>query len=187
MELVNFRDTAWVSEANHGLKKDMEDRALLFPLVDSVALGLAEAADEAEGRVATNDDGERVYATHDTLEEAMLEIENLKDELCTIVLTQTPTGLEHWDTPDRKAAGSKPGRMRKDRYSALVMANMGARLAARAPVLPEYAGVVGAFANELSSPSREKKGEPYARAPEWFRQKMAAMGGSYGVSVRRSV
>lgn len=56
-----------------------------------------------------------------------MEIEELKNELSMIVMTQTGTGRERWDTPEVKVAAGKKRRLRKDRYSSLIMANMSAR------------------------------------------------------------
>ena len=65
---------------------------------------------------------------YDTLEDAVMEIEELKDELVTVVVVSvTPEGRERFDTPEIKTDTGKKGRMRKDRYSALVIANMLAR------------------------------------------------------------
>jgi hypothetical protein len=112
LQMVNFADAAYTNEANHGLKKDMEDKFLLFPYFDALSLGFAEVEDE---------ESERLY---DTLQACVLEIEELKDELCQIEHTRTATGRDRWDTPEVKLHGSKKGRLRKDRYSALLMANM---------------------------------------------------------------
>lgn len=189
LELVVFRDNAWVSEANHGMKKDMESQELVFPMLDSLALGMAMENDKAQGRVGENEDGETVYQTYDTLEECMLEIDALKDELASIVITSTSTGMERWDTPDTKTPGQKAGRMRKDRYSALLMANMGARQLARAPITQAYEGTMGGFAIELARVKVEQnsgpKGPLYV-APAWFQQGVARAGGSYGAAVSRT-
>ena len=57
----------------------------------------------------------------------MLEIEELKEELSTISHMTTQTGKDKWDTPETVLVGNKKGRLRKDRYSALLIANMAAR------------------------------------------------------------
>lgn len=121
LELVNFSDSNWVVEANHGLKKDMEDKTIIFPYFDSASIGLAEISD-ANGLIL-----------YDTLEDCLNEIEELKNELSTIVHTQTINGRDKWDTPEIKLPGNKKGRLRKDRYSALLMANMSARRMYRNP------------------------------------------------------
>ena len=121
IEKINFASFDWTSEANHGLRKDFEDKICIFPFFDSVSLGLAKIADEH---------GNRLY---DTLEDCLMEIEELKNELSTIIITPTLTGKDRWDTPEVKLPGNKKGRLRKDRYSALVMANMVSRQMARNP------------------------------------------------------
>jgi hypothetical protein len=121
IEMINFSSSDWTSEANHGLRKDFEDKACIFPKFDNISLGLAKLADEQ---------GERLY---DTLEDCLMEIEELKNELSTIIITQTLTGRDRWDTPEVKLPGNKKGRLRKDRYSSLVMANMVSRQMARNP------------------------------------------------------
>jgi intein/homing endonuclease len=115
IEMVNFASADWTSEANHGLRKDLEDKAILFPKFDPVILALAAEQDKANNKL------------YDTLEDCVTEIEELKNELVLIEITQTATGRDKWDTPELKTGSNKKGRMRKDRYSALIMANMGAR------------------------------------------------------------
>ena len=99
----------------------------MFPEFNSAVLGLAYEEDKMVGRVKM--DGDKSERLYDTLEDCFLEIEELKDELATIVHTQTGTSLrDRWDTPETKQAGTgKKGKLRKDRYSALLMANMLAR------------------------------------------------------------
>ena len=47
------------------------------------------------------------------------ELEELKNELSMIVVTQTATGRERWDTPEVKPGAGRKSRLRKDRYSSL--------------------------------------------------------------------
>ncbi len=115
IHVINFADANWTAEANHTLKKDFMDRVCLFPHVDAVEYALAAGQDEIENRL------------YDTLDDCIVEINELKDELATIVMTRTPTGRDKWDTPEIKLPNQKKGKMRKDRYSALVMGNMVAR------------------------------------------------------------
>lgn len=113
---INFALSEFTSQANHGLKKDFESRVTLFPAFDSSILAEAIANDQILKR------------EYDTLEDCVMEIEELKDELATIEMSQTAvTNRERWDTPEVKKAGGKKGRLRKDRYSALIIANMLAR------------------------------------------------------------
>jgi hypothetical protein len=143
LEMVNFSSSEWTSEANHGLRKDFEDQVCIFPYFDNVSLGLAQIADE---------DGGRLY---DTLEDCLMEIEELKNELSTIIVTPTLTGRDRWDTPEVKLPGNRKGRLRKDRYSALLMANMASRQLARNPD-QYFVTAVGGFAGP-STRSGEKR------------------------------
>ena len=112
---IVFSREDWTTQSNHGLKKDMEDRVLLFPFFDAISFTDAEFKN-------FNTDNE------DTVERCIEEIEELKNELSTISVSQTvTTNRERWDTPEFKLPNGKKGRMRKDRYSALLMANMTAR------------------------------------------------------------
>lgn len=117
LHIIKF-SSDWVTQANHALKKDMETRDIIFPYHDDVSYVEAEFYDQSMGEAGQ---------LYDTLEDCMSEIEELKNELSTIAISETASGKEHFDTPDKKTAGMKKGRLRKDRYSALLMANMVAR------------------------------------------------------------
>jgi hypothetical protein len=120
-------------------------------MFDSVSLGLSEIEDELKGR------------TFDTLEQCVMEIEDLKDELAMIQITQTTTGRDKWDTPETVIGTGKKGKLRKDRYSALLMANMAARTLARLPEASVY-NFYGGFATVEKV---DKKGDMYS-GPNWF-------------------
>lgn len=108
----------WNIDANHSLKKDMEMKDVLFPSHDGITYSEAEFYDEALG----------VHATlNDTLEDCIFNIEELKNELTMIAVTETSTGKQRFDTPELKIGISKKGRLKKDRYSAFLMANYVAR------------------------------------------------------------
>ena len=159
LEMVQFAKSDWTSQANHGLRKDMEDKVLLFPRFDPVSLGLALQGEDLSILEAD------LSPLYDSLSECILEIEELKDELTTIVMTQTSTGpnaRDRWDTPEVKMPGGKKGRLRKDRYSSLLIANMIARQMNR--VLPsiEY-DVVGNNRADVV----KHDGQMY-RGPDWF-------------------
>ena len=121
----------WNTEANHSLKRDMETRDIIFPLHDEISYVEAEFYDP----IFVPQLGES-SVLYDTLEDCMSEIEELKNELSTITISETSTGKEHFDTPEKKTAGMKKGRLKKDRYSALLMANMIARNAENLIVRP---------------------------------------------------
>lgn len=157
VEMVNFASADWTRDANHGLKADFESKVILFPFYDSISLGQSELVDN-----------ERIDGIkYDSLEDCIMNIEELKDELSMIVLTQTPSGREHFDTPEVKISGSKKGRVRKDRYSALLMANMLARTV-KPSVNIELSE--GGFAGGYKKMNSED-GPDYV-GPSWFTEKM---------------
>lgn len=149
-----FARADWLAEGNHGMRKDFEDKILLFPFFDSASLGLSIEEDKSL---------ERIY---DTLEDCVMEIEELKDELSMIVMTQTSTGRERWDTPEIRVAAGKKNRLRKDRYSALLMANMSARQFSIEKNVIEY-GAIGGFAKSGKSFDNDKM----FYGPAWFTEK----------------
>ena len=150
LEMCQFAKADWLAEANHGMRKDFEDKALVFPFFDSATLGLSSSYDVMSSRL------------YDTLEDCVMEIEELKDELSMIIMSQTPSGRDKWDTPEVLLPGGKKDRIRKDRYSALLMANMAARTIHRNPPPPSYESV-GGFAERVKS-----EGGPDFIGPSWF-------------------
>jgi len=66
-----------------------------------------------------------------------------------IEIRQTSTGREHWDTPEVKIGTGRKERIRKDRYSSLLMANMAARQTRARRIQDDY-NIVGGFA-EMSN------------------------------------
>jgi hypothetical protein len=159
LELVQFARADWTAQANHGLRKDLEDKILLFPMFDNVSLALAL---DKEGKdIGTVD----LTAIYDSQSECLLEIEELKSELTTIVMTQTSTSSgarDRWDTPDVKLPNGKKGKLRKDRYSALIIANMLARQHMRSFNPIEY-DVIGVNVSQ----SVNNNGQMY-KGPSWF-------------------
>ena len=155
LEMCQFSKYDWLAASNHGLRKDLEDKALLFPMFDSVSLGIANVEDGLKGR------------NYDTLEQCVMEIEDLKDELTMIQITQTATGRDKWDTPETVIGTGKKGKLRKDRYSSLLMANMAARTLARLPEASVY-NFYGGFATVEKS---KDKGDDFS-GPNWFTQGM---------------
>lgn len=105
------------SDYNHGMLKDLQDKELLFPMFDLVEMAKAQQLDDIN----------ELY--YDTYEDLVLEIEELKNELCTIECRPSSIlGREVFDTPEIKTPGQKKGRLRKDRYSALLYVNGYCRL-----------------------------------------------------------
>ena len=157
LKICQFAKATWLAEANHGLRKDFEDRIVLFPFFDSVSIGLSIEDDKIANR------------KYDTLEDCVMEIEELKDELSMIVMTQTSTGREKWDTPEIKVAAGKKSRLRKDRYSSLIMANMSARMLSIEKDVIEY-GAIGGFAQQDNSAKYDNEKMYYG--PSWFSDKV---------------
>jgi intein/homing endonuclease len=157
LELCNFADSKWLSEANHGLRFDFEQRSLIFPTFDPLVIGLAAEQDMATGK------------ENDTLEELIFEIEELKNELSIIEITQTTSGKDRWDTPEIKTGVGRKGRLRKDRYSSLVMANMAGRQIQNKREQDPYESY-GGFSNTLAS-KPDNTGKMFI-GPAWFTEKM---------------
>ena len=156
LEMCQFAKYDWLSEANHGLRKDFEDKALLFPAFDPLTFTISEHEDNTKARM------------FDTLEECVLDIEELKDELSMIQMTQTTSGRDRWDTPQVVVGTGKKSKMRKDRYSALLMANMSARVLQRTPTQAEYE-FYGGFA---TGGHKQKTDEKLYNGPSWFADNM---------------
>jgi len=164
IELCNFSSAQWTGEANHGLRKDMEDKAVIFPFFDAATLGFSLEEDKKNNRM------------HDTLEDCVMEIEELKNELSLIIISQSQSGRERWDTPDTKSG--KKNKLRKDRYSALIMANYAARQLNVTKTFikfeDEYYNNVG-FAQKFIG----ERGNDCYSGPQWFTENAKDMYSSY--------
>lgn len=159
IEPCQFAKHEWLAEANHGMRKDFEDKVLLFPFFDSVTLGLSTSEDMIKNRM------------FDTLEDCVMDVEQLKDELSMIQMTQTANGRDRWDTPEVIVGTGKKNKIRKDRYSALLMANMAARTMQRAPTRAEY-NFYGGFAHGSSREGKSSENENFYSGPSWFSEHM---------------
>lgn len=157
LEMCQFAKYDWLAEANHGMRKDFEDKVLLFPHFDTVSLAISEQEDSIKNRI------------FDTLEECVLDIEELKDELSMIQMTQTSAGRDRWDTPEVIVGTGKKSKMRKDRYSALLMANMAARILHRTPTQADYE-FYGGFAT--GGYKKADNNENMYTGPSWFSDQM---------------
>lgn len=156
LELCQFANYNWYSESNHGMRKDFEDKVLLLPRFDQITIGLSIEADKSRNRL------------YDTLEDCVLDLEELKNELSLIEITKSNNGRDHWDTPEVKTGVGRKSRLRKDRYSSLLMANMAARIISRqAP--PQAYQSYGGFAT--GGYSKDKPKVDYS-GPSWFTEGM---------------
>jgi len=164
LEMIQFAKSDWTAQANHGLRKDLEDKALLFPRFDNISLGLSIEQDKINASDLSNNN-----YLYDNITDCILEIEELKNELTTIVMTQTSTGpnaRDRWDTPEIKMPNGKKGRLRKDRYSSLIIANMIARKFHRPSIKNEY-NIVGGNLRNIPSNSNSQEEDLY-KGPEMF-------------------
>jgi len=102
-------------EANVVLHKSLETKRLLFSAFDAIEFQAALAAENKHG----------VY--FDTYEDCLTNIEELKNEICTIQRGETVTGKGRFDTPKVAMPSvegmEKKGRLRKDRYTALLLSH----------------------------------------------------------------
>ena len=167
LHMIQFAKSEFTFKANHNLRKDLETQSLLFPKFDTILLSEAITDDKIANR------------HYDTLEDCVLEIESLKDELATIEHTQTSSGRDRWDTPETVEAGGRKGRMRKDRYSALLMCNEVGHCLENKLEGQEHK-FIGGYANPHTP---TKKGGQLYTGPEHL---VKQMGGIYGMGVRRT-
>lgn len=156
LEMCQFAKYDWYSDANHGLRKDLEDKILLFPRFDPITIGLSIEEDKANNRL------------YDTLEDCVMEIEELKNELSLIEVSESINGRMRWDTPEVKIGVGKKHRMRKDRYSSLMMANMAARNISLEEKQVSYQGY-GGFAK--TNNANKFDGATFT-GPNWFTSQM---------------
>jgi hypothetical protein len=114
LEMVNF-NPAWISDANFTAKSMLEDKILLFPEAPIKSVGDLEAI---------GFDG----------------VNTLKSQMLNIVVSQTATGVLHFDTPTKG--------QNKDLYSAFILGAHGARLVEKElngeeePVLHNEGGMI---------------------------------------------
>ena len=85
-----------------------------------------------------------------------------------IQISQTSNGRDRWDTPEVVIGTGRKKKLRKDRYSALLMANMAARVLDRSPTVAQPS-FYGGFATGGHS---SKKDEKMYTAPSWFEDGM---------------
>lgn len=109
--------TEWNSQANHQMKSDLENKRLLFPKFDVMSIDIAQATDQISG------------LNFDNTEDNTINIEDLKNEMTNIIISETTTGKERFDVPKKRESVPDSGRkkitsLRKDRFSALLMVNL---------------------------------------------------------------
>jgi len=167
------QSTEYNQNANIALHKSLETRSLLFPAFDSVKMYSALELEKSLGIQC------------DTYEENVFNIEELKNELCTIQMSETSTGKERFDTPQVVSPGAvegrkKKGRLRKDRYTSLLLAHKFVYDSDIAPTNDiDYDNVAG----NIEKRSKPGKDEPMYRGPGIGRMRNAGSiktGGNFG-------
>ena len=170
VELINFASAEWTSTANHGMRKCMEDKQLLFHYFDIV-----ECSIDCEIDAQREIDGD-LSVKFDSFEQVLFEVEELKNELTSITMTRSGIqGRDRWDTPEKKTPTGKKIKMRKDRYSALVMANWGAMNFRALNYNPQH-NFIGSFASGSKKKGKPKSNDWYS-APDWFKDGARGMYG----------
>lgn len=177
LHMVQFVNQSWTSDANYGLLHDLQGKTILFPRFDQVTLEMAAGQDLMREK-AFREKYNKTLTITDSLEDCVLEIEELKEELSSIRMSYTGTGVtsrERWSTPETKLSGDRKGYLRKDRYSSLIIANSLARLFRNKLPEMEYRSYGGTI-KDLSN----KNGVMYT-GPEWATNKLNS--GKFGALI----
>lgn len=146
LEMVNFTP-AWIADANFSTLSLLEDKRLKFP----------------EPPISASDD--KYGISYDVFN-------ILKSQILSIIVTQTASGLLHFDTP-------KKGQ-NKDLYSALILAAYGVRMVEKemegdgAPILHTAGGMIRERGQNSSWNPLDVKNNPIAVKPTYSNQNFQA-------------
>jgi hypothetical protein len=169
---IQFINYQWLHDANFGLLKDMETRRLLLPRFDTVSIDLAASQDQIKAEAFQKQTGRSLFLV-DTMEDLFIEIEELKNELASIVVGAAGKNVNHrltWFVPDmieNNEAGRRT-RGRKDRYSALLIANSIARdLYMKKHKADDSYIIHGGLVGDFNKKPGASSGKMYS-GPEWF-------------------
>lgn len=166
---ISFSNQLWSHESNWSLRRDIEEKKILFPNYDELTVELSIAATQMKEEAFRRQNFNKKLLMVDTLEDCAEEIENLKDELTNIVYTRTGiANREHWDTPRVKTGKTSQVAGKKDRYSALLIANYLARdfrAEMKEQINFSSREIVGGLVRNFNS--SDKKQQLYS-APSWF-------------------
>jgi hypothetical protein len=141
LNMINFAPK-WIEESNFLLQKNIEDCNIMFP------------SRIISAKHYTTDGVIDATEADDVFEEVI----NCKKELYQISVTQTPHGIRHFDINPSLEAKKRKLRPRKDRYSALLIANYIAndyldeiegRKDTRAFVRKQWENTIGGWAEEF--------------------------------------
>jgi hypothetical protein len=116
LKMIAFQNAEWRKESHYGLKKDISDKRILFPLFDTVQVASTDYMENSKD--------------YETLDECYTEIEECKYETILIKHDMTNTGTERWDVPKLKISGADEIKksLKKDRFTSLLLANWACRL-----------------------------------------------------------
>jgi hypothetical protein len=104
-------------------RKILEDGRVKFPYWDTIALEEAFDADERQReKYMASALGDNELILYDTLEDTYMEIQKTIDELCSIEVTRSATGVDQFKAKSKKNAEGKTVYMHKDRATALLLA-----------------------------------------------------------------
>ncbi len=173
---IQFGQYEWLHGANFGLLKDMETRRLLFPRFDTVSIDLAAAQDQIKAEEFNKQTGKSLFLV-DTMEDLFMEIEELKNELASIVVGTSGKTVGRrltWSAPNQTSGSGEAKRLiqsRKDRYSALLIANSIARDLYGHKYKSEITyNIHGGLVTEFQGTVAKKGGKLYS-GPDWFVQR----------------
>lgn len=168
VEPIQFAKYDWLYEANYGLAKDLETKKIILPRFDPMSLVLADVNQRERVTSFEKENPEKTLMIPDTMEDLFMEIEDLKDELCSIVIAVAGTGVAgrlQWKVPEVQLEGNKKGRGRKDRYSALLIANSIARKIYKAPPQEQNFYTTGMLAKVIDKPVKTNR---LYSGPGWY-------------------
>jgi hypothetical protein len=126
--MVSFSKPDVRQDLYYGGRKILEDGKIKFPYWDAIALEEAFDADtrqrerylESLEKMDLLKDNEIVL--YDTLEDTYMEIQKTIDELCSIEVTRSASGVDQFKAKPKKNAEGKTVYMHKDRATALLLA-----------------------------------------------------------------
>lgn len=163
---LQFSNYDFLVKANWGLKSDMETRKLLLPRFDALSIELSVAQDVMRSKAGAAD---KVF---DSLEDCVLEIEEMKNELTLVVHEVYGSGnnvRQRWLVPTViSEKGIKQSSGKKDRYTALMMANH----VARSIELDPAGTIMESTGDLLFRHHRSNKDTPMYSGPSWFTSKV---------------
>lgn len=123
---IQFANAIWMSSSNHNLLSAISQRRVLFPRFDVVSGELAAAHDKMVEEVFKKMNPGKRLKLFDRMDDAIAEVEELKDELSCIQYSRTGSGIgsrEKWSFPETTEPGNNRVSLKKDRYSAFLIAS----------------------------------------------------------------